>query len=83
MLLSDQLTPKRELSRIAKELKAGRPVTHDPARVAGLVEQLRTQKISVSAGPPAVVAAAWLPWVLAALLGAVVVFWLLWPRVQE
>ena len=80
LLLSEQYSAKRELERMAAEIQAGRAVAFDPQQVIELVEQLKTQKVSISKGPPAAVAAAWIPWAAAALIGAVALVWWLWPR---
>jgi hypothetical protein len=80
LLLSDQFTAARELERLAAELRAGRTVPFDPQKVLELVEQLSTQKITISKGPPAAVAAAWLPWAAAIGIVAVALFWWLWPK---
>ena len=83
MLLSEEFTSSKELSRLSAELQAGRAVPFDSAKVVGLVEQLRTQKISISKGPPAAVAAAWLPWAVALGIGAAGLLWWLWPKLMR
>lgn len=76
LLLSDQLASKKDLERMSKDIQQGKALHFDTQKVLGLVDQLQTQKISISKGPPAAVAAAWLPWAFAAALGGAVAFWL-------
>ena len=82
LLLSEEFSSRKELARLAAEIRAGRAIPFDSEKLLGLVEQLRTQKISVLKGPPAALAAAWLPWAAALGIGAVGLVWWLWPKLM-
>jgi pantothenate kinase len=68
LFLTDRFLPGGELEALGRKLRAGEPVAWDAARLAELVEELKTQKLPiVSKASPGCSVIGW------AMLGAVVV----------